>query len=211
LKIPFGKKTSNDGPSASGPVVHFVSGKVFQKSFWVNVTFGLVPGGNVMSSGDKINLFILNLYFMGMVYAEIQLSNAADIVNAKRHIIGEEEVRSMRRTMLVDSGAYMMAINESLREHLGLYIMEKQRPMQLASGEWVIYDVVGPLEVRFEDRTAICNAVILPGDSEPLLGAIPMELMDVLIHPQRQELVVNPNQGGPLFKMNLNRPRRPIN
>ncbi len=33
---------------------------------------------------------------------------------------------------------------------------------------------------------------MLPGDSEPLLGAIPMEEMDVLIHPQRQELVVNP-------------------
>ncbi len=33
---------------------------------------------------------------------------------------------------------------------------------------------------------------MLPGDSEPLLGAIPMEEMDVLIHRQRQELVVNP-------------------
>ena len=32
----------------------------------------------------------------------------------------------------------------------------------------------------------------MEGDTEPLLGAIPMEEMDVLIHPQRQELVVNP-------------------
>jgi hypothetical protein len=32
----------------------------------------------------------------------------------------------------------------------------------------------------------------LPGDSEPLLGAIPIEEMDVLIHPMRQELIVNP-------------------
>ena len=29
-------------------------------------------------------------------------------------------------------------------------------------------------------------------DTEPLLGAIPMEEMDVLIHPLRQELIVNP-------------------
>ena len=35
--------------------------------------------------------------------------------------------------------------------------------------------------------------MILPADSEPLLGAIPMEDMDVLIHPQRQELMVNPD------------------
>lgn len=31
-----------------------------------------------------------------------------------------------------------------------------------------------------------------PGDSEPLLGAIPLEEMDVVIDPQREELIVNP-------------------
>jgi hypothetical protein len=34
--------------------------------------------------------------------------------------------------------------------------------------------------------------MVLPGDSEMLLGAIPMEDIDVLIHPLRQELIVNP-------------------
>jgi hypothetical protein len=34
--------------------------------------------------------------------------------------------------------------------------------------------------------------MVLPGDSEPLLGAIPLEDMDVIIHPLRQELIVNP-------------------
>ena len=34
--------------------------------------------------------------------------------------------------------------------------------------------------------------MVLPGDNEPLLGAIPLEDMDVLIHPLRQELIVNP-------------------
>jgi hypothetical protein len=35
--------------------------------------------------------------------------------------------------------------------------------------------------------------MVLQGDSEPLLGAIPLEDMDVLIHPLRQELIVNPD------------------
>ncbi len=52
--------------------------------------------------------------------------------------------------------------------------------------------VVGPIQVKFANRKETCNSFVLPGDSEPLLGAIPMEEMDVLIHPQRQELVVNP-------------------
>jgi hypothetical protein len=34
--------------------------------------------------------------------------------------------------------------------------------------------------------------MVLKGDAEPLLGAIPMEEMDVLVHPRRQELIVNP-------------------
>jgi hypothetical protein len=51
---------------------------------------------------------------------------------------------------------------------------------------------MGPIGVRFSNRRAICSAFVLPGDSELLLGAIPMEEMDVVILPKRQELVVNP-------------------
>jgi len=61
-----------------------------------------------------------------------------------------------------------------------------------ASGQVVEYDVVGPIDVRFANRRAVCSAFVLPGDSESLLGMIPMEEMDVLVHPKRQELVVNP-------------------
>ena len=43
-----------------------------------------------------------------------------------------------------------------------------------------------------KNRQSTCRAMVLPGDNEPLLGSIPMEDMDVLIHPQRQELIVNP-------------------
>jgi clan AA aspartic protease len=128
---------------------------------------------------------------MGVVYAAIELINAVDVENARRHRIGEEEVRRMQLTMLVDSGAYMMAINETIQAQMDFPFVEK-RKVQLASGQVVVYDVVGPIEVRFANRRAICSAFVLPGDSEPLLGAIPMEEMDVLIHPKRQELVVNP-------------------
>jgi hypothetical protein len=64
----------------------------------------------------------------------------------------------------------------------------------MAYGSIVEHDVVGPIEVRFKNRSAVCNAVVLQGDTEPLLGAIPMEEMDVLIHPLRQELIVNPKE-----------------
>ena len=53
-------------------------------------------------------------------------------------------------------------------------------------------DIVGPVELRFKNRQTTVRAMVLPGDAEVLLGAIPMEDMDVLIHPLRQELIVNP-------------------
>lgn len=128
---------------------------------------------------------------MGMVYADIELINEDDRAMARRHIIGEDEIRRLRVSMMVDTGAYMMAINETIQSQLELPAVDK-RKVQLASGEVVEYDVVGPIFIKFANRTAVSHAFVLPGDAEPLLGAIPMEEMDVLVHPQRQELVVNP-------------------
>jgi len=93
--------------------------------------------------------------------------------------------------MLVDSDAYMMGINETIQEQLNLSFIEK-RIAVLADGSVREYDVVGPIHAKFKNCTAICSAMVLKGDSEPLLGSIPMEEMDVLIDPQRRELIVNP-------------------
>lgn len=128
---------------------------------------------------------------MGLVYAEIELINAADVICARRHIMGEEEIRRTRVTMLVDSGAYMLTINENIQAYLQLPFRERKR-CEIADRRIVECDVVGPVDVKFANRSATCNAFVLPGDREPLLGAIPLEELDVVIHSKRQELVVNP-------------------
>jgi clan AA aspartic protease len=128
---------------------------------------------------------------MGLVYSEIELINAEEIALANRNIIGHDEIKKITVTMLVDSGSYYMYINETVKEQLDLTVIEKRKG-QLANGQIVEYDVVGPIEVKFKNRRCHVDAMVLPGDSEMLLGAIPMEDMDVLIHPLRQELLVNP-------------------
>ena len=115
---------------------------------------------------------------MGLAYADITLINGGDIEMAKRHIIGEEEIKQMTVKMMVDRGAYMLAINETIQEQLDLSFIEKRKAV-LADGSVTEYDVVGPIYVKFENRTAICSAMVLKGDSEPMLGAIPMEEMPV--------------------------------
>ncbi len=128
---------------------------------------------------------------MGLVYAEIQLINGGDLELVRRGYIDKDEVKQMWVTALVDSGSYMLAINENIQEQLQLSVVEK-RKAQLATGQIVECVVVAPVEIRFKNRRSTCSATVLPADSEVLLGAIPLEDMDVLVHPLRQELIVNP-------------------
>ncbi len=128
---------------------------------------------------------------MGLIYADIELINGYDLENARRNIIGENEVKRMHVNALVDSGALMLCINEEIQEQLQFPVDEK-RKTETSDGRIVECDVVKGVELRFKNRKTTCRAMVLPGNSEPLLGAIPLEDMDVLIHPQRQELIVNP-------------------
>ncbi len=128
---------------------------------------------------------------MGLVYADLEIINTIDIALAKKSIIGEEEIKSLRVNALVDTAAYNMCINEIIQSQLELPFVEKRTGV-LANGEIETYDLVGPLTIKFKNRTTICNALVLPGNNEVLLGAIPMEDMDVIIDPKKQTLEVNP-------------------
>ena len=129
---------------------------------------------------------------MGAVYADIELINNDDLALVRRSVIDKDEVRRMFVNIRVDTGADMLCINESIQEQLQFPILEK-RKAQLANGSFLECEVASSVELHFKNRRTICNAMILPGDAEPLLGCIPLEDMDVLIHPLRQELIVNPD------------------
>jgi clan AA aspartic protease len=129
---------------------------------------------------------------MGLVYAEIELINNDDLAMVRRHKMSEDEVRRMTVISLVDTGSYMLCINEEIQAQMDFPVVEKRKG-QLANGEIAEFDVVSSVELRFKNRRTLCNAMVLPSDNEVLLGAIPLEDMDVLIHPQRQELIVNPD------------------
>ena len=60
----------------------------------------------------------------------------------------------------------------------------------LADGRKLSVPYMGPVEVRFANRRCFTGGMVL-GD-EVLLGAIPMEDMDLVLQPQLQRLSVNP-------------------
>ncbi len=128
---------------------------------------------------------------MGLVYADITLINGDDLVLARKHIIGQEEIRQMHVNMLVDTGSYNLCINEIIQSQLQFPVVEKRKG-ETADERVIECDVVDNVQVRFKNRATTCRAMVLPGNCEPLLGAIPLEDMDVIIHPQSQQLLVNP-------------------
>ena len=126
---------------------------------------------------------------MGLVYADIEIVSAEDLALARRGYIKEENVKSKKVRALVDSGAYMMCINEHIQVQLDLAKVSSMEA-ELADGTLKTVDVVGPIVVNFSNRTTSCNAAVLPGESEVLLGAIPMEDLDVVIDPKLQTLTL---------------------
>ncbi len=128
---------------------------------------------------------------MGLVYADIELVSNDDLTLFALGQLGADKVRRMTVRALVDSGAEMLAINERIKAQLGLRVLSKQFG-ELADGSTIEVEIVGPLEVRFANRDTTARAMVLPGNAEVLLGAIPMEDMDILVDPKNRQLIVNP-------------------
>lgn len=128
---------------------------------------------------------------MGLVYADIELVSGDDLVLSRRGYLPADQIKRLYARSLVDSGATMLAIPEFVKAQLDL------RPVraiaaELADGSSSTFEVVGPVEVRFENRSTVVEALVVPDSTRVLLGAIPMEGMDVLIDPKRERLIVNP-------------------
>jgi clan AA aspartic protease len=125
--------------------------------------------------------------FMGTVYSEIILKNAGDAINAQRGIVPKEEVRTVTVDALVDTGAGTLVINEETRQKLGL-VVEGLRRATLADGASASYQVTEPVKIYWKDRDTTCPAIVIPGADNILLGAIPLEDMDLIVDPQRRQL-----------------------
>jgi clan AA aspartic protease len=115
---------------------------------------------------------------MGLVRVALRLSNVAKP--------GLEEIDA---DALVDTGALHLCIPRHIANQLQLSTL-KPREVTLADGSRHMIDYVAPVRVAFGNRECVTGALVM--GNEVLLGAIPMEDMDVIVHPAKQMVVVNP-------------------
>jgi clan AA aspartic protease len=130
---------------------------------------------------------------MGEIYANITLYNGMDFVATKMGTLPAKQIRKMDVHALVDSGATTLVINDEIRNQLGLIPLETKE-IRLADGSVENYEFVGPVEIHFKNRRSLCQAIVLPNADDVLLGAIPMEDMDVIIDMKNRKLILPPER-----------------
>jgi clan AA aspartic protease len=90
---------------------------------------------------------------------------------------------------LADTGSLFLCLPEEVRLQLKLEV-SSEKEVTTADGTRRLCPYVGPVRVKFENRECYVGAVVL-GD-EVLLGAVPMEDMDLVVVPSVRRVVVNP-------------------
>jgi clan AA aspartic protease len=118
------------------------------------------------------------------------ISNARlTLRNPRQPDLGAVEVDAM-----ADTGSVHLCMPEHIRIQLDLEAVTQkevtQKDVTLDDGGRRLVPYVGPVEIRFKNRVGYTGALVL-GD-EVLLGAIPMEDMDLIVIPSGRTVDVNP-------------------
>ena len=125
---------------------------------------------------------------MGFVYEDITLKNAYDVGSVERGIISESEISQVSMSVMVDTGAGTLIISEAIRQELGLGV-KGEKKVRLADRSFATCKIADPVEIHWKDRCMITDAMVLDEMNEVLLGAIPLEGLDVIIDPLNQKLI----------------------
>ena len=125
---------------------------------------------------------------MGVFMEEITLENTTDRGSAHRGYITESQVRTLKVEAVPDTGAWTLVINEEVREKLGLTI-EREAQSTLADVKTSSYPITEGVKIRWKNRSTVLPAVVVADAKKVLLGALPLEAMDLIVDPVHQTLV----------------------
>ncbi len=115
---------------------------------------------------------------MGLTYADLTLTHLFD-------------KKSVGVSAVVDTGGTFMCVTEETAVQLGFDVSEMgYRFVTLADGHQRRVPKIAPIEIRFQDRTYVTEAVVL--GNECLMGVLPLEAMDLQVDPRSRQLVPNP-------------------
>ena len=115
---------------------------------------------------------------MGVFRIDIRLSNPT-----------QDRIDEIDAKALVDTGAMHLCIPETLRRQLKLE-GATTRLVRIANGETIDVPYVGPVKIGMMGREVFIGAMVM--GTEVLLGAIPLENLDLHVDPSKGRLIPNP-------------------
>ena len=124
---------------------------------------------------------------MGTFTEEITLENLTDRGLARHGHIEKASIRRLTVEALPDTGAWTLVINEDIREKLGLTI-EGSVESSLADGKTSNYPLTESVKIQWKNRSTELPAVVVAEAKNVLLGALPLEAMDLIVDPVHKQL-----------------------
>lgn len=128
---------------------------------------------------------------MGEIIAEIDLENLRDRNLFESGYLAEEEIRSARIPAVADTGAVMLALPEDVVERLGIEEVGRINTT-FADGRRGELPVAGGLTIHIGDRWTLARCIVLPTGSDPLIGQVIMEELDLIADCANQTLHPRP-------------------
>jgi clan AA aspartic protease len=138
---------------------------------------------------------------MGEIVADLELENFGDRVLQRRGYLPEEKVRQLMVKAVVDTGAIMLVLPQDVVGTLGL---ETQRTVIVAYADERKEErpVAGVVTLRIGTRMMTTECVVGPPLSEPLIGHVILEELDLLADCQSRKLTPRPESPYyPLLKL----------
>ena len=128
---------------------------------------------------------------MGEVVVDVELENSADRAVFERGHGQASDIRSSTVEAIVDTGAVMLVLPQNVVERLGMKIL-RTVVVTYADERKEERPVAGPLTVRIGNRFMITECVVGPPLSQPLLGQIVLEALDLVVDCARRTLGPRP-------------------
>ena len=116
---------------------------------------------------------------MGEIVVSVQLENTVDRDIASEGLRDESTVRRTTVDGVVDTGAAMLVLPEDVVGHLGLRT-RREVVVACANEYRETRPVAGPVTVQIGNRFMNADCIIGPPSSEPLIGQIVLEALDLV-------------------------------
>jgi predicted aspartyl protease len=125
---------------------------------------------------------------MGRFSVELKVSNHEDVIDARRGRLAGDKIRSVTLSGVVDTGATRLVLPESTVTQLGLPVTGTIG-VRFADGRRDQKNLAGDVQVEIQNRSGVFSAIVEPGRSDALIGAIVLEELDFIADCITQSLV----------------------